>query len=298
MMAIKVTKKVRERLLAGEEVVGKVSGSSTMWDSVDYYATTKRMLRFERSGWWLFFFGFLGFLKKKEYSGALEYSRISGTTLVARRPTSNVIIGLVFGPMMLLAGVCILALSSGSVNDASFYGWLLILLGLFFLAMFCGIKQTYYQFQARDLSEKEMKEWRIYLPKLGPKAKEIREFAIAVEARASAIRPARVEPATTPPPSARAKLILPDNSEISLAEETRSIGRSDFEETVPAKALSYISRQHLRISYENGDYFIEDRNSANGTKLNGVDIKGKGWQGLKDGDRIDVADVTTLTFKT
>jgi pSer/pThr/pTyr-binding forkhead associated (FHA) protein len=42
---------------------------------------------------------------------------------------------------------------------------------------------------------------------------------------------------------------------------------------------------------------VEDLNSANGTKTNGSDIRGKSRQELKDGDRIEVADVVALTFK-
>jgi hypothetical protein len=109
--------------------------------------------------------------------------------------------------------------------------------------------------------------------------------------------PAKVEPATVLVPVTKAKLVLPDNSEISLTEETRPMGRSDFEEAVSAEALSYISRQHFRISCDDGKYSIEDRGSANGTKTNGVQVKGKGRQELRDGDRIDVADVAALTFK-
>jgi pSer/pThr/pTyr-binding forkhead associated (FHA) protein len=58
-----------------------------------------------------------------------------------------------------------------------------------------------------------------------------------------------------------------------------------------------MSRQHFNVRYENGEYFINDHASANGTNINGIDIKGKGWQELKDGDRIDVSGIVTLTYK-
>jgi pSer/pThr/pTyr-binding forkhead associated (FHA) protein len=46
-----------------------------------------------------------------------------------------------------------------------------------------------------------------------------------------------------------------------------------------------------------GKYFIEDYQSANGTKLNGVDIKGRGLHLLKTGDKIDVAGILVLIFR-
>lgn len=104
-------------------------------------------------------------------------------------------------------------------------------------------------------------------------------------------------PAPVTPPAAGAKLISPDNSEIALAEGTRVIGRGDFDRTLAGEDLKYISRQHLSITFEDSEYFVEDRDSANGTNLNGVEIKGKGKQMLQDGDRIEVAAVVTLTFK-
>jgi pSer/pThr/pTyr-binding forkhead associated (FHA) protein len=55
--------------------------------------------------------------------------------------------------------------------------------------------------------------------------------------------------------------------------------------------------QHLIISFENGQYYVEDQNSANGTRLNGTEIKGKGKYRLDNGDQIAVAEVITLTFK-
>jgi hypothetical protein len=108
----------------------------------------------------------------------------------------------------------------------------------------------------------------------------------------------RIVPATVVYPVAKARLMLPDSSEISLTEAVRPIGRSDFDKAASPEALKYISRQHLLIRSGGGSHFAEDHNSANGTKINGVEIKGKGRQELKDGDRIEVADVVALTFKT
>lgn len=103
-------------------------------------------------------------------------------------------------------------------------------------------------------------------------------------------------PAVAAPPQI-AKLILPDNSEILLTEATKTLGRGDFSRAISAEDSKYLSRQHFQVSFESGKFYVEDLKSANGTKLNGTDIKDKGKQELKDGDKIEVAEVATVTFK-
>ena len=105
-------------------------------------------------------------------------------------------------------------------------------------------------------------------------------------------------PATTPViEAASAKLAMPDGNEILLAGNARSFGRHDFEEFMPHEHVSYISRQHINIWYENGQYYIEDRSSTNGTRINGTDIKGTGRHALADGDVIELAGKLSITFK-
>ena len=95
---------------------------------------------------------------------------------------------------------------------------------------------------------------------------------------------------------AGAVLVLADNSEIPLTTGTTQIGRRDFGSLSEEKG-KYISRQHLTISHEYGNYYIEDPNSGNGTWLNGNDIRGKGKQQLRNGDQIDLARQTTITVR-
>jgi len=38
----------------------------------------------------------------------------------------------------------------------------------------------------------------------------------------------------------------------------------------------YVSRRHARIYYKDGEWYIEDLDSTNGTIINNEDIKGKG----------------------
>lgn len=55
-----------------------------------------------------------------------------------------------------------------------------------------------------------------------------------------------------------------------LSEESVTLGRTPFAELGFESRL--ISRRHARITRENGSYFIQDLESANGTTLNGVRI--------------------------
>jgi len=90
---------------------------------------------------------------------------------------------------------------------------------------------------------------------------------------------------------------MPDGSEMLLAGNVRTFGRRELEKYLAPDKSSYLSRQHINIWYENGQYYIEDSNSTNGTRLNGKEIKGTGKNALKNGDAIDIADVLNITFK-
>ena len=105
-------------------------------------------------------------------------------------------------------------------------------------------------------------------------------------------------PVTTPAVEAiPAKLAMPDGDEILLAGNARSLGRHDFEKFIPQEHVPYISRQHINLWYEDGQYYVEDRSSTNGTKINGTDIKGTGRHQLADGDAIELAGKLSITFK-
>jgi hypothetical protein len=88
------------------------------------------------------------------------------------------------------------------------------------------------------------------------------------------------EPAAETPAARAARLVLPDGSEILLKESERVIGRGDFDRAVAAEELKYISRQHHCISFQEGRFYVEDQGSANGTKINGKEIKGQGRRSL------------------
>jgi hypothetical protein len=94
------------------------------------------------------------------------------------------------------------------------------------------------------------------------------------------------------------KFMASDGGYIPISENVGSLGRNDFRSLVKLDKADLISRQHIRLDCEDGEYYIEDCHSTNGTKLNGSSIRGKGRYLLKDGDMIELADALTLTFKT
>lgn len=85
------------------------------------------------------------------------------------------------------------------------------------------------------------------------------------------------------------------------AETTLEIAGNDFfigraHENSPLlldlSADKSVSRLHARIWKENGAYWIEDRQSAHGTLLNNVQIKGIGKKPIQEGDLIVVGETT------
>ena len=85
---------------------------------------------------------------------------------------------------------------------------------------------------------------------------------------------------------------------IPISGNAGSLGRNDLRSLVNADKADLISREHLRFDCEDGEYYIEDSKSTNGTKINGSSIKGKGRYLVKEGDEIELADALTLTFQT
>ncbi|MGA7678003.1 MAG: FHA domain-containing protein [Dehalococcoidia bacterium] len=116
---------------------------------------------------------------------------------------------------------------------------------------------------------------------------------------ANATQAANGAPATTPVDSGPGpKFILSNGEQIPISGNAGSLGRSDFRSLVKPDKADLISRQHIRLDCEDGECYIEDRNSTNGTKLNGSSIDGKGRYLLREGDKVELADILTLTFET
>lgn len=94
-----------------------------------------------------------------------------------------------------------------------------------------------------------------------------------------------------------ATLELSDGRILPITSPRQIFGRSDFEKYLSPELLKYVSRRHFMIYLEPGGFFIEDLGSANGTIVNGSDIRGKGKVPLKPNDVVEVGGVIKLKFK-
>lgn len=95
----------------------------------------------------------------------------------------------------------------------------------------------------------------------------------------------------------RAKLILPNGIELKLNGESRFIGRADVARAMDIDKLATISRQHFEISFSGDGFFIEDKGSHNGTRLNGKTITGQGVVKLVNNDTIEAANAIRIIFQ-
>jgi len=100
---------------------------------------------------------------------------------------------------------------------------------------------------------------------------------------------------TTPADGPR--LEMSNGEHLSLSGKG-SLGRGDFSSLLKPEKADLISRNHLKFTCKGDDCFIEDHGSTNGTKLNGSKIDNEGKYLLRHGDKIRLAGVVTLTFKS
>jgi hypothetical protein len=155
MAQVRVPKSVKKQIAADEEVIGKLSTYA------DYYATNKRLLFFKRSEAWVAIFGLWGFLAQKKYGGNIEYSKISDITLKKHRPKGQVIAGLILGIPLLILGIVFISMPEGAPFGATF-----IVLAIILIMVLSILRQPYYQIESPDLSDKDMKKWRIHRPRM------------------------------------------------------------------------------------------------------------------------------------
>jgi FHA domain-containing protein/Big-like domain-containing protein len=88
-----------------------------------------------------------------------------------------------------------------------------------------------------------------------------------------------------------AKLLVKPDREIPLSPGTETVIGRDAGNAAYVDDRQ-VSRHHARISYIDGDFWIEDLNSLNGTRVNGTTVS---KQKLANNDQINVGD-TILTF--
>ncbi|MDQ2747204.1 MAG: FHA domain-containing protein [Acidobacteriota bacterium] len=84
-----------------------------------------------------------------------------------------------------------------------------------------------------------------------------------------------------------------DGNEITLGQGITTLGRTT-DNTVAFPSDSNISRFHAEIEWRDGDFWLIDLNSSNGTKLNGETVKSD--KRLADGDEITLGGSSQATF--
>lgn len=101
-----------------------------------------------------------------------------------------------------------------------------------------------------------------------------------------------------PPAPVVAKLIIPGKGEIPIQALPKIFGREEFVRFLSPDEGKYITRaEHIKITFEEDKYYVQDDKSTNGTKLNGDEIKGMGRKEIKNNDSIVLADVLTVNFQ-
>lgn len=84
---------------------------------------------------------------------------------------------------------------------------------------------------------------------------------------------------------------VPNNQEVTLDTKPEQIrvGRGG---TWPKgiNEVGMVSREHMAIRYDKGNYFVVDLKSRNGTYVNGMKLEPEKPQLLKNGDRINICD--------
>ena len=84
---------------------------------------------------------------------------------------------------------------------------------------------------------------------------------------------------------------IKDRSILEIPSAGCIIGRYGNLNPAYFKSFNYISRHDAKIYYLRGKYFIQDLNSTNGTKVNGLKIENYMGTPIKGGDRVSLADI-------
>ena len=93
-----------------------------------------------------------------------------------------------------------------------------------------------------------------------------------------------------------AKLILPNKNVVAIKGYGQVLGREDFLGFVPPEKLLFIGKSQFKLSKFDDGFYIEDRQSKNGTKVNGREIRGMGKIKLENGDEICIAGFLKLQY--
>jgi pSer/pThr/pTyr-binding forkhead associated (FHA) protein len=80
---------------------------------------------------------------------------------------------------------------------------------------------------------------------------------------------------------------------ILLRKEVLTFGRSSSVDIVSAVTL--VSRNHCNILYLDGNFYLQDADSSNGTKLNGIKIRRWILHRLKVSDMLEIPSMPLYT---
>jgi pSer/pThr/pTyr-binding forkhead associated (FHA) protein len=95
--------------------------------------------------------------------------------------------------------------------------------------------------------------------------------------------------------STGAELSLPEQEEITVGREDPSSGIfPDVDLTPYGGEDGGVSRRHARLMHIGGDYFVEDLQSTNYTKLDGQRLPAHVRERLEDGARLDFGRVAVI----
>lgn len=94
-----------------------------------------------------------------------------------------------------------------------------------------------------------------------------------------------------------AKLILPNNNNIVVDGAERIVGREDFVGVISTDKLLYIGKDHLKITKDGDNFYIQDLNTKNGTSINGEKLSGNETRLLNSGDEVEVGKTVKIFYE-
>ena len=94
-----------------------------------------------------------------------------------------------------------------------------------------------------------------------------------------------------------AKLILPNNNNIVVDGAERVVGREDFVGIISTDKLLYIGKNHLKITKDGDNFYIQDLHTKNGTSINGEKLSGNERKLLSSGDEVEVGKTVKIYYQ-
>jgi pSer/pThr/pTyr-binding forkhead associated (FHA) protein len=95
--------------------------------------------------------------------------------------------------------------------------------------------------------------------------------------------------------STGAELPLPQQDEITVGREDPSSGIfPDIDLTPYGGEDGGVSRRHARLLHSGGEYYVEDLQSTNYTKLDGQRLPARVREKLEDGARLDFGRIAVI----